>query len=316
MQRVLTTVTLLGLLVASAAAFAITEHLKLIRSPIYGTEVSNRAGVPTKVFSPVCQCANSAARLTIRLRHHDHVTVTIVGAKDQRVATLASDKSLGARAPQHFVWDGRTADGTLAPDGVYHPWVHLSHARRTFRFTNKITLETTPPAVRSASVGNPTLFAGSGRTVAIRYSFSEPAHAVVYLGKRRIIVGRSKQQQDKVKWAGTVGGRPLPAGTYVLSVGAQDIVGNETPASARMTVTVTVSYIQLAPERIAVRSGRRFTVRVTTAARRYTWRLGDRRGARRGKTLRLRAPTTPGRYRLVVAANGHATAALVQVRAK
>lgn len=316
MQRVLTTVTLLGLLVATAAAFAITEHLKLIKSPIFGTEVSNRKGVPTKLFSPVCHCANDRARLTIRLRHHDYVTVTIVDAESQNVATIASDESVGARAPQHFVWDGRTADGTLAPDGVYHPWVHLSRGRHTFRFTNNIILDTTPPKVLSARVGNPTLFAGRGRTVAIPYSFSGPAHAVVYLGRRRIIVSKKIAPQDKVKWAGTVHGRPLPAGTYVLSVAAQDIAGNETPASARKTVTVTVNYIQLAPERIAARSGRRFTVHVETAASRYTWRLGHRHGARHGKVLRLRAPTTPGTYRLVVAEHGHTTAAVVQVRAK
>ena len=82
---------------------------------------------------------------------------------------------MGAHAPQHFVWDGRTADGTLAPDGVYHPWVHLSHARWTGRFTNNITLDTTPPKVLSATGGKPdhVLFAGPGRTVAIKYCFSE-----------------------------------------------------------------------------------------------------------------------------------------------
>jgi hypothetical protein len=68
--------------------------------------------------------------------------------------------------------------------------------------------------------------------------------------------------------------------------------------------------------RIVVRSGGPLTVHVETAARRYTWRLGKRHGSRRGKTLRLRAPTTPGTYRLVVAENGHTTAALVQVHGK
>ena len=311
MQRVFTTVTLLGLLVATAAAFAITEHLKLIKSPIYGTEVSNRDGVPTKLFSPVCQCANSAARLTIRLRHHDHVTVTIVDAEDRQVATIASDESVGARAPQHFVWDGRMADGTQAPDGVYHPWVSLSHARHTYRFTNKIILDTTPPKVRAASVGDSTLCAGPSRTVAISYSFSEKAHAVVYLGRRKIIVGRETQQP--VKWGGTVGGKPLPAGTYVLSVGGQDLAGNETPAAERTSLKVDVRYVELSPGRIAVRSGTPFRVHVKTAARHYTWRLGQRHGSRRGKSLRLRAPTTPGTYRLVVTAEGQGRTAVVRV---
>ena len=42
LQRLLTTATLVGLLVATAAAFAITERLKLTKSPIYGTRVSRR----------------------------------------------------------------------------------------------------------------------------------------------------------------------------------------------------------------------------------------------------------------------------------
>ena len=55
---------------------------------------------------------------------------------------------------------------------------------------------------------------------------------------------------------------------------------------------------------------------VETASKRYAWRLGHRHGERRGKRLRLRAPTTPGTYRLVVTENGHAATAVVRVRAK
>ena len=313
MQRVLTTVTLLGLLVLTAAAFALTEHLKLIKSPIYGTQVTNGAGVPTKVFSPVCRCPNSAVRLRIRLRHHDHVTVTIVDNGGHKVATIASNVSLGARAPQHFVWDGRTTEGGFAPDGVYHPWVHLARSRHTFKFLNNITLDTTPPKVVSAHAGKGALFAGGGRTVAISSSFTEPAHTVVYLGRRRIIVGRRIKSPNRVKWAGTVGGSPLPAGTYILSVGGRDLAGNETPAGKRKDVKVVVRYVELSAARVSVRGGSRFRVHVTTAPSRYTWRLGQRHGSQRGRILRLRAPTTPGTYRLVVTEGGQSTTAVVRV---
>jgi hypothetical protein len=309
LQRVLTTVTLLGLLVATAAAFAITEHLKLIKSPVYGTAVS-------KVVAPLCDCLTNEATIGITLRHPDRVTVTIVDSAGHKVATVASDVSLPARRPDQFPWDGRTDRRTLVPDGVYHPWVHLAHARRTFRFTNKITVDTKAPKVVSATGLKPVLFAGPGRAVAIRYLFSERAHAVVYLGRRRIVVGRPSRTHDKVKWAGTLGGRRLRAGTYVLSVGAQDLAGNETAAGARKQVTVELRYIQVSPERITASAGRSFTVHVETAASRYTWRLGPRHGSRRGRSLRLRAPTKPGTYRLVLAEHGHSTSAVVQVRAK
>jgi len=308
LQRVLTTVTLLGLLMASAAAFAITEHLKLVKSPLSGVRFS-------RVFSPVCHCATDTAVVSVKLRRPDRVTVTIVDAAHRTVATVGSMR-LPAHGQHVFAWDGRTQAGGIAPDGTYHPWVHLARARRTYRFTNNITLDTKPPQVQSASAAKTVLLAGPGRTVAIRYAFDEPAHALVYLGDRRIILGRRSRPRDKVKWAGTLGGRPLRAGRYVLSVGAMDLAGNETSAGERKQVTVTVRYVELSPGRIVVRSGRRLTVHVRTAAKRYTWRLGHRHGARRGKTLRLRAPTTPGTYRLVVEENGHAETAVVLVRAK
>jgi hypothetical protein len=318
LQRVLTSVTLLGLLVATAAAFAITEHLKLEKSPIFGTSIfTSRPGAPV-VFSPVCgpACPTRTAKVRLKLRHTGRVTVTIVDSDFHKVATIAPNVLAHARSPQHFVWHGRTASGAVAPDGVYYPWVHLP--RRTFKFINKITLDTVPPRVLSA-VGvkrKPVLFVGRGRSVAIRYTFSKNAHAVVFLDGRPLVVGRRTRPSSKIKWAGKVDQRPLPAGRYVLSIGAQDLAGNQTPAGKRKHVTVVLRYIELTPGLTKVKAGRPFKVHVETAARRYTWRLGKRHGERRGRTLRLRAPTTPGTYRLVVAENGHATTAVARVHAK
>jgi hypothetical protein len=309
LQRVLTTVTLLGLLVATAAAFAITEHLKLIRAPVFGTLV-------TKAFSPVCNCSTDTAAIRIRLRHPDTVTVTIVDSGHHAVATVASGFHMAARHPHTFPWDGRTSTGAVAPDGVYYPWVKLDHPSHTYRFTNRITLDTQVPKVLSATGGKPVLFAGPGRTVAIHYEFSEPANALVYLGSHLVIRGRPTRQHDKVKWAGTLYGRPLPAGTYVLSVAARDAAGNETPAAGRQKVRVVLRYAVITPRHVTARAGRPFIVHVQTAVPRYTWRLANKHGSRRGRLLRLHAPTTPGTYRLVVTANGNPTTALVRVRAK
>ena len=309
MQRVLTTVTLLGLLVATAAAFAITEHLKLIKSPVYGTLV-------TKVFSPVCHCSTNKAAVRIRLRHPDRVTVTIVDSHHHRVDTVVSGFHMVARHAHSFPWDGRTSAGQLAADGVYYPWIKLANARHTFRFVNRITLDTKVPEVLSANVEKDVLFAGPGRSVAIKYTLSEQAHAVVYLGHRRLVVGRPTRTKGTVKWAGTIGGSTVREGRYVLSIAARDDAGNESRPVARKRVTVVVRYIDVAPHRIAVRGGKPLTVRVETDAARYKWRLAHQHGARRGKVLRLHAPTTPGTYRLVVTEHGHSSTALVRVRAK
>jgi hypothetical protein len=316
LQRVLTTVTLLGLLVATAAAFAITEHLKLEKAPLYGLQVSAgrtpelHPGLPT-VFSPVCNCPTDVARLGITLRHADRVTVTVRDSAGHTVATLAKDSLRGARAPQHWLWHGRTDAGRLVPDGVYKPSITLGG--RTYEFANKMTVDTQPPQVLSRKRLKPALLAGPGRSLAITADFNENAHALLYLGNHLVAVGRHRRLSDKIKWNGRLDGRPLPAGTYVLSIGARDLAGNETPAAGRKHVTVSLRYIQVTPGRTAVRAGGPFKVHVETAARRYTWRLGKRHGSRRRKTLRLRAPTTPGTYRLVVTENGHATTAVVKV---
>jgi hypothetical protein len=318
LQRVLSTVTLLGLLVATAAAFAITEHLKLEKSPIYGTKIfSLQPGKPA-LFSPVCGsgCLTRFARVGLKLRRTGRVTVTIVDSDGHTVATIAPNVLMQARQPKTFRWDGETSGGTVAPDGVYYPVVALPGHQ--YKFINRITLDTVPPkVVKAAGVKpKPVLFGGHGRSVAIRYTLSKQAHAVLYLRGQQVAVGRHSRLSDKIKWTGKLDGRRLPAGRYVLSVGAKDLAGNVTPAGDRKSVPVVLRYVELTPGRTSVKAGRPFKVHVETAARRYTWRLGKKHGGRRGKTLRLRAPTTPGRYHLVVTANGHAATALVRVRAK
>ena len=304
MQRVLTTVTLLGLLVATAAAFAITEHLKLEKSPVSIGQIST-------VLSPVCDCPTRKAIVRFKLRQTGRVSVIIVDADGHKVATIAPNVLARAHSPQHFAWDGRTEAGHRAPDGVYYPWIQLP--RRTFQLNNKIVLDTVPPQVLWRRALKPVLLAGPGRSVAIRYAFNEKAHALVYLDGRRIIVGRKSAPQAKIKWNGKLDGEPVRAGTYVLSIGARDLAGNETPAATRKSVTMHVRYFVLTPQRIAVGSGGRIRVRVTTAEPRYKWRLGQRHGERRGRVLRLRAPSTPGTYRLVVGQGGQSATAVVQV---
>ena len=203
---------------------------------------------------------------------------------------------MGAHAPQHFVWDGRTAAGALAPDGVYHPWVHLAHARRTFRFANNITVDTTAAqGALAPGVGKPVLFAGPGRSVAIKYTFRREG-ARARLPRQPADHRRPQDRAAATRSSGRDGsaaGRFPRGGTSSRSVRRISPATRRPPAE-RKHVTVVLRYIELTPEQITVRSGRRFTVHVETAARRYTWRLGHRHGARHGKVLRLRAPTTPG----------------------
>lgn len=301
----LTTVTLLGLLVATAGAFAITEHLKLIRSPIYATKVA-------KVVSPRCQCATAKATIAFRLRRSDRISVTILDGARNVVATVATDEQR-PKGEVRFAWNGRTDSGAVAPDGVYRPEVRLANARRTILLPNEILVDTTVPKVLSVSDGRGVLVPGAGQ-LTVRYVFSKDAHAYLYVDGVLVVRGRPTRTHGAVKWGGKLpGGGPVGIGRHAVEVVAVDIAGNRTPAAGARQVAVVVRSVELVPALLHVRAGARFAVDVHTAASRYVWRLAGRHGSGHGKKLRLRAPAQRGRYRLTVSEHGHAANAIVIV---
>src|SRR4051812_9863189 len=102
----------LGLLVATAAAFGVTETLKLQKSPIIGLR-------EFRAFSPTCDCSKAREELTFRLRTADDVTLTILDAGRRHVVrTIAAGDSV-PRGWSTFTWNGRTDEGAVAPDGRY-----------------------------------------------------------------------------------------------------------------------------------------------------------------------------------------------------
>lgn len=306
MQRALSTVTLLGLLLASAAAFAITEHLKLIKSPIYDPHV-------TKAFSPVCRCATDKAEISFKLRRPDSITVTIVDSGGQVVDTVATGLHVQKNVKVTIPWDGRSSGGAVAANGsMYQPQVKLASGH-TIRMPNRIAIDTSAPRVLSASDGDGILIAGAHHGVDIQYALSAHAHAALYLGGRRIVFGRRTKPTGTIKWKGRAGTRTLRAGRYVLEVAAVDSAGNATPLAERKPVVVQIRDIALGATSIHVAAGARFAIKVRTAASRYAWRFSGTHGRAKTKLLRLRAPARRGRYRLVVSAHRHAATATVIV---
>jgi len=296
-----------GLLIATAAAFAITERLKLVKSPVTGTRV-------THVFSP----AHGEASIRIKLRHSDRVTVTVLTAGQQLVRTLVADKRL-PRGQNIFTWGGRTDTGALARQGTYRIEIHLANQHRTILVPNEIVLDTVAPQVRGATVSRDT-FSPDGDhqadAVTIHYALSEPARVVVYLRGHRVLgPTHSVKPKWKVTWYGLAAGVLLPPGVYTLEVGAVDEAGNETPAADRWPLRIRLRYITLANRRITgVKPGAKFEIGVSTDAKRYGWKLGARHGFARGTVLALRASAAPGTYPLIVTEHGHSDRAVVVVR--
>ena len=305
MQRILSTAVIVGLLVATAAAFAITERLKLAKSPITGTKI---------VRAYLSPRAHTTAAVNVRFRRADVVTVTVQDSSRHAVDTIVAGERL-SKGRHTFTWTGRTDAATVAPDGTYRFEVHLAHQRRTILLPNPIVLETKLPAVLDAGAVRRD-FSPDGDhqsdRVTIHYKLSEDAHALVYVNGHRIIKSRSHLTKDKVSWGGKVQLKLLPPGTYVLTVGAVDLAGNV--AVKVQHVAVTLRYITLAAKHDTVKRGAVFRIGVSTDAKRYRWSLGGRKGTSRARLLKLRAPSARGRYVLTVTEDGHSDRATVTVR--
>lgn len=308
MERIASTALVLFLLAATATAFALTEGLKLVPSPIRGTRVS------LKVFSPVCRCDKARVTVSFRLREADGVTVAIVDARGEVVRVLADDVPFPA-GPASFTWNGRDAAGNVLRQGSYKPRVHLARQRRTILLPNPIRVDTTPPQVVSAGV-RPRVVSPDGDRradrVVVRWRLSEDARVLLFVNGKRRGLTRFARGQDSIAWYGRVRGKPVRPGRYELELRARDPAGNlGEPVRAG---AVTVRYVALGRARIAVAAGARLAVRVSADAARVRWRLAGRTGFARPGTLRLRAPAEPGEYTLYVDANGHAAKAAVVVR--
>jgi hypothetical protein len=307
--RILPTALVVALLAGTAAAFAVTERLKLVPSPITGPQID-------RVFSPVCECPKGQARISFVLRRGDRVDLSVVDGEGRVVRTLFSGRSRPAGRVEAS-WDGRNDAGAVVAEGSYRPRVHLAQERRTIVLPNPIGIDTTPPGIQVVSV-QPLAFSpdGDGRSdkVSVRYTLTEPAHGVLFADGRQVAYTRAQREEWKVDWNGVRDGRRLRPGRYRLTIAGEDRAGNR---SERVEVgTVSLRYVALSRDHVVVPAGVRFGTGVDTDAERYAWRFAGRTGIASGTPLVLRAPARPGRYTLFVEANGRADRATVIVRAR
>jgi FlgD Ig-like domain len=291
----------LGLLAATAAAFVVTEDLKLEPDPIGRPRID-------RTFSPVCECPQAAARIAFRLRGADVLTLTIADEGGKVVRTLLNEAGFRPGA-QQFGWDGRDDAGKLVPEGRYQVRVELQRLDRLIEFPTQIAVDTTAPRLRDVRVSRREISPdhdGRGDAITIRYRVSERSEVRLLVnGKREV---RTKPGKLAIRWAPT---RRLRQGLERLQLVAVDAAGNR---SAGRPFFVRVRYLDVTPSRLRVRPRRLITVRVSTDYPRYTWRLGRRRGSARMHTLKVRAPARPGRYALRISAGGRRQTTVVLVR--
>ena len=306
--RIVPAALVAALLVATSAAFVVTEKLKLTRNPIVGPLLDN------KVFSPVCDCPTASAAISFRLREPDRVSVEIVDDDGDVVRELARNRPQGR--PRHaYVWDGRDDTGRVVGEGTYRPRVHLDRQRRTIVMPNRIRVDTTPPRVESFTARPPTISPdGDGRfdRAKVRYRVSERAVVELFVDGTRALRKAGTRPRGTMDWFGVAGGERLPEGRYTLRLLARDLAGNLGPRSGSRTVTIR--FLALGRNHVEATPGGSFAILAISHARRLRWSLAGRSGVVRPGTIRLVAPRAPGRYVLTVDANGHVERAVVVVR--
>jgi hypothetical protein len=291
MARLPQMIVVLALLGATAAAFAVTERLKLERSPITGTQVD-------RVFSPVCECARDSATISFVLRQPARITVDLLDRDRRPMRTLVRDVD-EPRGRVTFVWDGRDDLDRVVAEGVYRPRVRLRQHGRTIVLPNPIRVDTTAPGVALGRVA-PRAFSpdGDGRRdrITARYRLDEPARAMMLVNGQRRVMSRFLRAGGSLRWFGRIAGAPVRPGVYEIRLRAVDRAGNRSPRTR--AVRVSVRYVALSRERIEVVAGQPLSVRVLTDALSYSWRFAGRTGTGRSRRLGLRAPAVPGTYSL------------------
>jgi hypothetical protein len=215
-----------------------------------------------------------------------------------------------------LVWDGFTDSGIVVPDGVYMPVVKLLRSHRTIVLPSEIHLDTKPPVITVRHPQYPILSPdGDGRrdSFTVPYRISERAHAILAVRGTQVEYTRSQKQVGEVHWAGKLGKPPRPVrpGRYLLTIAARDEAGNQSKPFP--FAIAQVRYITLARDRVVVRPGGKFFLRVSADTPTVHWTLRGRSGTQRTGTLRLRAPKSAGVYRLYVTAGTHAAKCTVVV---
>ena len=309
MPRVVSTAIVLALLAATAGAFALTESAKLERSPIYGTRVIN------PVFSPA-GTSKPTTTVLFRVRPRERIDVWIVDTRGRKVTQLLTNRTVAPHARVVVVWDGLDPDGIVAPDGVYRPVVKLLRSHRTITLPSDLVLDTKAPTIHVRKPQFPIISPdGDGHNDVFRFAYTvdEPAHGILLMRGVQVVRTLRQKLSGVMTWNGFYPGtsRPLPKGRYVLGVEAEDTAGNRSPI-VRFAIA-QIRYVTLARDRVVVRPGGRFAIRVSTDAPTVEWRLNGRSGTAPRGTLRLRAPRKTGVYRLYVTVGNHSDTAAVVV---
>ncbi len=133
LRRIAVTLLVFALLGGTAAAFALTEALKLEGRAVLRLRV-------TEAFAPDASCGPRRAAFAFTLRRSGPIDAAVVDAEGRPVRTLASGLAREARRIR-LRWDGTRDDGGRAAEGEYRLRLYLHREDRTVTTPNAVRLE-------------------------------------------------------------------------------------------------------------------------------------------------------------------------------
>ena len=287
-----------ALAVVTVAAFFITQHLKVSTPLINGRPAPHPAQI-NPLNGQVCRgVSHRSMAISFYLQNRsDDVDVYMVDTGGSVVATLASGVHMvGGRHPvrRGFHWNGRLADGRVAPDGTYYVKVTLIHEGRSVLISSPssgalpVTVDTVAPHPRVVSV-TPGLIPRTGATGAVvRTAGTQklPARMLVYRtdlpGRPRLVKSFPARRSGTTPWDGTVaGGAPAPQGIYLIGLRVTDHACNTGSFPAVLPPVpgttahagVSVRYLAGLPPLTPVAPGTDASVFVDARQHAYAWAL-------------------------------------------
>jgi hypothetical protein len=291
-RRVGVTSLVVVLLLATATAFAVTQRLKLDRSPVTAPRFD-------RVIGPTCDCERARGLFGLRLRVRDRVDVTIVNASGDDVRTLARDLPRPP-GPVAFRWDGRDGDGDVVPDGRYRLRIRLREEGQTITVPTEIRVDSTPPGIRLV-FARPLVISPDRdrRSDSVRYVYRVEQGArpfVVVEGEDAVRGLLRPARRGLLRWWGRLEGEPVRPGIYETWLVAEDEAGNRSEPTD--TVPVRVRFVEVdAPTRFRLSTGMPLAFTVDADAATVEWSLTRARGGPRGP----HGETKPGRVSIPAA---------------
>ncbi len=126
-----------GLVVATLAAFFISQHLKVTTPFITGVSPPSPAAI-----DPSGPSGCRSTKVSFSLLHHvDNVDVDVVNQSDATVSALARGIFMRKKETRSFTWDGRNSAGQPAAPGTYFFRVYLIHQGRSIQIPQPVSVK-------------------------------------------------------------------------------------------------------------------------------------------------------------------------------